>query len=180
MVTGDYLSFPGRRKSCIRKPCETLTECKERLSALVMSVYDGLFEFILCTLNNKLELNLKEESNTARVSLLDLYGFESLQLNHLEQICINYANERLQQVYVANMKQQLKSQRNEELGETDCGARGDGLRKTSEFDRIETEVTLRLENMQKCLFSTLNEVVVSIYAPQSLCSSIGILGFSYC
>ena len=34
--------------------------------------------------------------------LLDVYGFESFQQNGLEQLCINYANEKLQQYYVNN------------------------------------------------------------------------------
>lgn len=68
---------------------------------LAQQLYERTFDFIVRRLNE--ELSATGRSPSARVPahslsilLLDMFGFESFKVNSFEQLCINYANERLQ------------------------------------------------------------------------------------
>ncbi|OLY79192.1 Myosin-2B [Smittium mucronatum] len=58
-------------------------------------LYSRLFDWILGPLNDSLVT--KNENEELFVGILDIYGFEYFESNSFEQLCINYANEKLQQ-----------------------------------------------------------------------------------
>ncbi|KAM6926565.1 unconventional myosin-Va-like [Lycodopsis pacificus] len=64
--------------------------------ALAKHVYARLFSWIVCGINNALKSAAKQHSF---IGVLDIYGFETFDVNSFEQFCINYANEKLQQQF---------------------------------------------------------------------------------
>lgn len=51
----------------------------------------------------------KQRRALLSIGLLDIYGFEVLRVNSFEQLCINFTNERLHQLYLADMFKSEKS-----------------------------------------------------------------------
>lgn len=44
-----------------------------------------------------------KKSSGLYIAILDIYGFEQFARNSFEQLCINYANERLQQQFTRHL-----------------------------------------------------------------------------
>ncbi|KNE68519.1 hypothetical protein AMAG_12690 [Allomyces macrogynus ATCC 38327] len=59
-------------------------------------MYAGLFEWLVDKTNASLCPDEVVASFTSFIGVLDIYGFEHFKKNSFEQLCINYANERLQ------------------------------------------------------------------------------------
>ncbi|KAL7389926.1 hypothetical protein ABVT39_011955 [Epinephelus coioides] len=71
--------------------------------ALAKAVYGRTFTWLVEKINQSLAL--REEiyhsgKGCSVIGLLDIYGFEVLQHNSFEQFCINYCNEKLQQLFI--------------------------------------------------------------------------------
>ncbi|CAD7675081.1 unnamed protein product [Nyctereutes procyonoides] len=65
-------------------------------NALAKHIYAQLFSWIVEHINKALYTPLKQHSF---IGVLDIYGFETFEVNSFEQFCINYANEKLQQQF---------------------------------------------------------------------------------
>uniref|UniRef100_A0A8C3BER3 Myosin VC n=1 Tax=Cairina moschata TaxID=8855 RepID=A0A8C3BER3_CAIMO len=61
--------------------------------ALAKKIYSHLFDFIVERINQALQFTGKQHTF---IGVLDIYGFETFDVNSFEQFCINYANEKLQ------------------------------------------------------------------------------------
>ncbi|XP_076613932.1 unconventional myosin-Vb isoform X1 [Chaetodon auriga] len=64
--------------------------------ALAKHIYAHLFDWIVEHINRALHTSSKQHSF---IGVLDIYGFETFEVNSFEQFCINYANEKLQQQF---------------------------------------------------------------------------------
>ncbi|XP_045889562.1 unconventional myosin-Va isoform X1 [Micropterus dolomieu] len=64
--------------------------------ALSKHIYAKLFNWIVEHVNKALITSIKKHSF---IGVLDIYGFETFEINSFEQFCINYANEKLQQQF---------------------------------------------------------------------------------
>ncbi|XP_062968111.1 unconventional myosin-XIX isoform X7 [Cynocephalus volans] len=88
-----------QRQQVFRKPCSR-AECDTRRDCLAKLVYARLFDWLVSVINSSICAD--PTSWTTFIGLLDVYGFESFPENSLEQLCINYTNEKLQQHFVAH------------------------------------------------------------------------------
>ncbi|XP_069622077.1 unconventional myosin-Va isoform X1 [Ranitomeya imitator] len=77
------------------KPISRLQAINAR-DALSKHIYAYLFNWIVCHVNKALLSSAKQNSF---IGVLDIYGFETFEINSFEQFCINYANEKLQQQF---------------------------------------------------------------------------------
>ena len=77
--------------------------------AVVRRVYSKMFDYVVSLLNVKLASYVSGSNSQVSldesrfISILDIFGFENLPTNGLEQLCINYANERLQNFFLKNV-----------------------------------------------------------------------------
>ncbi|XP_045111406.1 unconventional myosin-XIX-like [Portunus trituberculatus] len=88
----------GGKVNVFHKPLERESQCAERRDALMQLLYQTLFLHIVNFINSKISVHRSMWSHF--MGILDIYGFESFENNSLEQLCINYANERLQQAFI--------------------------------------------------------------------------------
>ncbi|EDK46266.1 myosin-5 [Lodderomyces elongisporus NRRL YB-4239] len=66
--------------------------------ALAKGLYNNLFDWIVERVNLSLQGNQGQSEKS--IGILDIYGFEIFEHNSFEQICINYVNEKLQQIFI--------------------------------------------------------------------------------
>uniref|UniRef100_A0A8C7YKZ2 Osteoclast-stimulating factor 1 n=1 Tax=Oryzias sinensis TaxID=183150 RepID=A0A8C7YKZ2_9TELE len=64
--------------------------------ALAKALYARLFDYLVEAINKAIQKPHEEFS----IGVLDIYGFEIFKKNGFEQFCINFVNEKLQQIFI--------------------------------------------------------------------------------
>ena len=72
------------------------SECVETRDALCKTLYARLFDALVRQLNEAVATS----AGALTMGVLDIYGFEIFEVNSFEQLCINYCNEKLQQLFI--------------------------------------------------------------------------------
>lgn len=123
-VSGDTLSkaFTERtmtaRNESYKVP-QKPQAAKESADAFAKEVYGKLFLWLVEGINvaTKAENNYTgsgSRTDFGIIGLLDIFGFESFVINRFEQLCINYANEKLQQKFTEDIFRSVQAEYIEE------------------------------------------------------------------
>jgi len=80
--------------------------------ALCRTMYSRLFTLLVSRINESIKVKTHRKHKV--LGILDIYGFEAFQQNGFEQFIINFANEKLQQVFIDSL---LKQEQEEYLAE---------------------------------------------------------------
>ncbi|XP_063072732.1 myosin heavy chain, fast skeletal muscle [Engraulis encrasicolus] len=75
---------------------QTVPQVNNSVSALCKSVYEKMFLWMVIRINEMLDT---KQARQFFIGVLDIAGFEIFDFNSLEQLCINFTNEKLQQFF---------------------------------------------------------------------------------
>ncbi|MBN3320971.1 MYH11 protein, partial [Atractosteus spatula] len=76
---------------------QTKEQADFAVEALAKAMYERLFRWILARVNKALDKTKRQGASF--LGILDIAGFEIFEVNSFEQLCINYTNEKLQQLF---------------------------------------------------------------------------------
>ncbi|KAM3619073.1 uncharacterized protein V6R79_002572 [Siganus canaliculatus] len=96
-------SFMTARESVIR--ALTAEQAVDGRDAFVKGIYGRLFLWVVDKINSVVFKNPEDDYEEVKhtIGLLDIFGFENFTKNSFEQLCINFANEQLQQFFVRHV-----------------------------------------------------------------------------
>ncbi|KAM6921827.1 unconventional myosin-VIIb [Xenentodon cancila] len=90
-------------RESVSKPLNSV-QAVDGKDAFVKAIYGRLFICVVDKINGAIHKPQEEEREIPQsIGLLDIFGFENFNKNSFEQLCINFANEQLQQFFVKHV-----------------------------------------------------------------------------
>ena len=91
-----------------------LSDCIAYRDTFAKEIYNRLFTFLVKRMNltlfdENIRSVIETDPNVKHIGLLDIFGFECFVENSFEQFCINYANEKLQNLYVEDIFKEIEN-----------------------------------------------------------------------
>lgn len=75
------------------------TKARESRDSLAKFLYGELFDWLVTRINEALAGEPQPGASVQFIGVLDIFGFEIFQHNSFEQLCINFTNEKMQQMF---------------------------------------------------------------------------------
>jgi myosin-1 len=156
----------GRRGSVYEVPLNPDQALSVR-DALAKAFYDRLFEWII----ERINIALKQGSGyDYTIGVLDIYGFEIFDHNSFEQLCINYVNEKLQQIFIElTLKAEQEEYVNEQIQWTPI-----------KFFNNKIVCDLIEEKRPPGIFAAMNDAVATAHADPSAADNSFVQKLSVC
>jgi myosin-5 len=90
-------------------------QAKDSCDAFAKEIYAKTFLWLVRSINAATAAELNYEGGRKKkgygiIGMLDIFGFESFETNRFEQLCINYANEKLQQKFTQDVFRSVQAE----------------------------------------------------------------------
>ncbi|KAI0207651.1 hypothetical protein LSAT2_007632 [Lamellibrachia satsuma] len=76
---------------------QTKEQVEYAVEAISKAIYERMFKWLVMRINKSLDRTKRQGASF--IGILDIAGFEIFKMNSFEQLCINYTNEKLQQLF---------------------------------------------------------------------------------
>ncbi|XP_048764232.1 myosin heavy chain, non-muscle isoform X2 [Ostrea edulis] len=76
---------------------QTKEQVEFAVEAMSKALYERMFRWLVTRINRSLDRTKRQGASF--IGILDIAGFEIFKMNSFEQLCINYTNEKLQQLF---------------------------------------------------------------------------------